>query len=234
MEWKLTSTPIGCALQKTSIITERTEAVGSFCGWADERRKRKSDRRTSGWREGGARPVEISCRLVNASMKDKEGGPYRKYENKLMWKRWNGSWKEGSRGRKEEMALWWWVLSTLFCMAGWHRSMTLWLYLVEQVLGPKPLWIDRSERVSHTVLYNNDFPRSTGVPTLGPKTDRLIRHPGFEIWENLKLSFKLHASWLSLFSGRFGRLFYQMKDFVRNKKITACFPAVNCDISIIK
>lgn len=39
----------------------------------------------------------------------------------------------------------------------------------------------RSERVSHTGLYNNVFPRSTGVPAPGPRTDFLIPDLDFEI-----------------------------------------------------
>lgn len=40
-------------------------------------------------------------------------------------------------------------LCTLFCMAGWHRSMTFWLYLVKQVLRAKAL-LNRLHRESES------------------------------------------------------------------------------------
>lgn len=77
-----------CVVQKTSIITERAEAIGLFCGWADERRK---ENQIEGLVDDGgeAWPAEISCQLVNTSVKDKERRPCLKYDKKWMWKKWN-------------------------------------------------------------------------------------------------------------------------------------------------
>lgn len=92
--------------------------------------KRKSDRRTSGW-WGGAWPAEISCQLVNTSVKDKERRPCLKYDKKWMWKKWNVFFflfcKEiGSRGRKEgrNSAL---VMSALHFFSAWLVGTSQWL-----------------------------------------------------------------------------------------------------------
>lgn len=188
MEWKLTPSPIECSAQKTSIIKERAEAVGFFSGWA-EKWRRRTDRRTSGWRRREAWPVEISRLLVNASVKDKEGGLCCKYENELMWKRWDGGFflfffernkPQRKEGREEGRALWWWVLFTLFCMAGWHRSMIFLVLFGGASFGPKPLWIDCSDRASHTGLYSNVSAGSTGVLALSPNTHFMTQDPALK------------------------------------------------------
>lgn len=71
----MTPARIQWAVQKTSITTDRAEAVGSFC-WTG---RKKSDRRTSERRRGG----RVSRQLVNSSVKDEgERETGHKYEDK--------------------------------------------------------------------------------------------------------------------------------------------------------
>lgn len=91
---------------------------------------------------------------------------------------------ERNKQRRKEGRNGTWVMSALhFILHGWLAQVNDILvafgrasFVAKAVLN-RPL----RERVSHTRLYNNVFPRSTGAPALGPRTDFLIRGLCFEI-----------------------------------------------------
>lgn len=157
MKWKLTPTLTECRIKDiNNTVKVWTEAVGF--GRADDGMKRISDRRTCGWRERKEWPAKFVCQLIKASVKSKEAAPCYKYQNKLMWKRWKGFWKKCAAKEPRKKGRFSDECSPLY--SEWLVGTGRWLfqlYLVEQELGPKPFWIDLSEKVSHTGLNSNVF-----------------------------------------------------------------------------
>lgn len=189
MKWKLTPTLTECRIKDiNNTVKVWTEAV-------DDGMKRISDRRTCGWRERKEWPAKFSCQLIKASVKSKEAAPCYKYQNKLMWKRWKGFWKKCAAKEARKKGRFSDECSPLY--SAWLVGTGRWLfqlYLVEQVLGPKPFWIDLSEKVSHTGLNSNVFSKEHRCLCSGAK-ERLFFIPGR--WRNYYWD---RISWLSCLS----------------------------------
>ena len=96
--------------------------------------------------------------------------PFGKYENKWMWKRWIGFWKEiGGGGRKEGRKEWHLNDECSPLYSAWLVGTGQWLFgciRCSEVWGPKLFWIGHSEKESHTGLHNNILLRRIKVENL--------------------------------------------------------------------